>query len=138
MSLFSYANATTAIMYELRDSLTEDDLATVRQSLRARGREAWASWMRDNRELILQYLCATPSVRLKKVKKIEASVRPFLVVAALIHARRALDLLGYAQDLQNAIGHSNRKVLGFAAECALALLADSATPWIEEDVPWNE
>jgi len=139
MSLSNYINATVEIAHELTESLSKQDVNIVWYSIKAHGKDEWIAWLNAHEKDAIQYLRATPSQRARKKAWNQEAIRPFLIVAAILHAQRAVGLMEFAEALHRQIGESHRTVAGEAAESAASFLADCSSLWIwEGKAPWDD
>jgi hypothetical protein len=133
MSLASYASACNDIGRELRLSMTEDEIDELRADCKNLKARDWYIWRKENRELILWYLKATPSAREKRKGCSDPVLKRRLVLASLQFLHNAQGLLESANELQNHIGLSYRNMAVVAFRCGEEILSLQLEHWPLDD-----
>jgi hypothetical protein len=137
MSLASYLRATRNLVYELRDSLSEEDISEIETALKKAGKDGWGQWLAYHEEQSLKYLHATPAQRARHKGWNKDRMRPLLTVAALLHARRAEASLEVALNLETIHGLSHRDAALWVAEVSPRIFCEPELwPW-DGKAPWE-
>ena len=114
------------------------DADTLHAWLQAIGQPAWIAWERENREEIVQFLCATPAKRLARKAWQDPAHRARLALSTLHVARLASGLLEHIEH--GVQGLAWTAATGLAAWTVLDLLDDCRRrqwPW-EGEPPFPE
>ena len=117
MPLARYANECRGLAEEISQSLSEDDVATLREQVHALGAAAWYEWRASNLQRVASFAAATPAARGKQRQY--QTDRLLLALAAYAHCHEAADLLQAACRLLP--GASYRRMAAQAGEEAARL-----------------
>lgn len=129
MSLARYESECRGLAEEAAQSLSEDDVANLREQVRALGLVPWLDWRAVNAERVASFVAATPSAR--NTQRQFQTDRLLLALAAYAHCHEAADLLTAASRLNP--GGSYRRM---AAEAGTEAARLSESPaW--EDWPFE-
>ena len=138
MEFGRYKEETLGLANEILEEFSEHEIDEIHFKLIALGFEAWLNWKSENLELIMQYVNATPSQRLKTKRYVKAM--PLVAYAAYQHCLSGYEFICKAESLQYSIGSSYRN---FAAESGLAFNyvqyhnEHELWPWGENDPFFN-
>jgi hypothetical protein len=137
MSVASYLKATKSLVHELHESLSEEDILRIEKRLKETGEVVWGQWLAYHEEQSLKYMHATPSQRARRKGWNKDLMRPLLTVAALLHARRAVETLEVVLSLETIHGLSHRDAALKGVEVSPRIFCESDLwPW-EGDSPWE-
>lgn len=116
MSFRNYVSAGRDIVRELQAIFSKEDIETIDRYLEKEGEGAWDEWQKAHEEDVAKFLRATPSRRKQTKKWNKEEMRPYLIFAALVQARKGLQLMESALELESVEGMSYRDALAEAAD----------------------
>ena len=129
MGLDLYAIACNEFSWELKESLTKEDVDELRTDCAALGVEGWAQWTIENSDIIFAYVTSTPSQRQKKKALKDKLLRSRLVLASIHHVLRAGVLLE-TLDIYNLVpGKSYRETAALAGKIWLEVYLKEIPYW---------
>lgn len=131
MEFGRYKQETKWLAEEILESFSEDEITQIYMSLKELGLRDWWKWKEEKKDLIFQYVNATPSQR-QKLKKF-AKEMPLLAFAGYQHCSSGYELICRTQELQYYIGGSYR---GMAAQSG-SIFKEIAEHCDHELWPWG-
>ena len=129
MGLDLYATACNEFLWELKESLTKEDVDELRAGCAALGWEKWCRWANKNLPIICDYVESTPSQRLKKKAWRDPSTRRALVLAAIQYLYGAKYLLETLGEHNIAPGKSYRYTAALAGFAYLQIFSKDIPRW---------
>ncbi|NJA05174.1 hypothetical protein HC024_05430 [Methylococcaceae bacterium WWC4] len=106
MSFGRYTQEAYGLINEILKEFSEDDIESIYSSLKSVGIKGWWKWKEENHDLIVQYVCATPTQRKKTKKYVNAF--PLLAYAAYQHCFAGYYFLCQSERIQVSIGDTYR------------------------------
>jgi len=139
MGFLSPAGNCRVFIQELVESLSEEDIAWLRQKCGDLGLQGWLLWRLENRADILEYACETPSGR-KRIKVWrDDAMRRLLTLAAIQHLQGAAVLLESQDRRPLSKDSSNRQQAVFYGLVAKDIYENEPQLWpFEVPDPFEE
>jgi len=110
MSFVYYVEACHRLKWELIESLSDENVAELREDCTILGLEGWDEWIAKNTEEMIAFVSAPPSKRAALKKWSEAKTRNRLVLAGIQHVSRAYNLLNGIEENHIYEGLSYREM----------------------------
>lgn len=115
MSIASYASNCRSLIYELKESLSEDDIYALQLDVSGLGVNSWFDFLRNTSETIKDFQHATPAKRDRLKKFQEPVLKRRLVLASIQRLIGAHELLCCMMN-QYYEGKSYRDAAALAAD----------------------
>jgi hypothetical protein len=129
MSLDLYVSACNEFLWELKKSLTKEDVDELRPDCAGLGLKGWRRWTEENMDSICDYVQSTPSHRSSKKAWRDPSTRRRLVLAAIQHVYRARHLIEAVAEHNIAPGKSYRYTAALAGSVYLEVFSKDIPRW---------
>ena len=114
MGLENYADACKEFVWELKASLTKEDVEELRSDCISLGWQKWNQWLGKNYQEIVSYIAATPSQRQRKKSWQQDQHRRRLVLGAISLVSGAHLFLENIVEYDLQPGQSYREMAGKA------------------------
>lgn len=130
MEFVKYKSETRGLAEEIFDNFSENEIQILYSTLEKMGLHDWWKWKEEYSDLIIQYVNASPSQRLKTKKYINSM--PLLSFAAYQHCMAGYEFICKAEELQFYIGSSYRDMAAQAGNS----FKDLSNHYEHESWPW--
>ncbi|MEW5804068.1 MAG: hypothetical protein AB1847_18390 [bacterium] len=129
MSLSSYVEACKQFEWELKGSLTTEEINELRKDCAALGHDGWEAWEAANYHIIVEFVAAAPSSRTKKKSWKDPVLKRRLVLGAIYHVQRACHLLTGIHENFLEPGPSYRDMAAKAGRVYLEIFGAIIPDW---------
>lgn len=134
MSLGNYVSACRNLIWELKNSLSSEDIQALAADYAALLSKEWVHWLDENDAHLHAFVIATPAARRAKRAWQAPVMRRRLTLAAIFHLQQAEIVLNTVFEMNLEPGGSYRGMAAAAGEAYNRIVFDSEVPlWPFED-----